>query len=89
MAEKDILAGPKDLTNRFVKACLEVQVSNNGDIFLTNRSDLPFIFMSSNQKEYLLPKSGTVNLPKQNENVWTIKNVLVDNNNYLTLTLEK
>ncbi len=89
VAEKDILAGPKDLTNRFVKACLEVQVSNNGDIFLTNRSDLPFIFMSSNQKEYLLPKSGTVNLPKQNENVWTIKNVLVDNNNYLTLTLEK
>ena len=80
LSDDDILAGPKELVEQFVDACLEI----NG-YTLTNLSEIPFIFENKELGTHSLEPLGSLTLPSAEE--WNITNVWIAKNEHLTLRL--
>jgi len=80
LSEDDVLAGPKELLDQFVNACLEI----NG-YTLTNLSEIPFIFENKELGTHSLEPLGSLTLPSAEE--WDVTNVWIDKNEHLTLLL--
>ncbi|MCF7833176.1 MAG: hypothetical protein K9N05_06345 [Candidatus Marinimicrobia bacterium] len=76
----DILAGPEELIDQFVNACLKID-----GYTLTNLSEIPYTFMNKDQGTYVLEPLGSLILP--NVDNWEITNVWVNKNENLQLQL--
>ncbi len=80
LSDDDILAGPKELVDEFVNACIQI----NG-YTLTNLSEIPYSFENKAGETYVLEPLSALTLP--NENEWKIVNVWIDKNEHLKLQL--
>jgi len=80
LSDDDILAGPKELVDKFIHACIQI----NG-YTLTNLSEIPFSFENNTGETYVLEPLGGLTMP--NEDEWNIKNVWINKNEHLKLLL--
>ncbi|MEA2078036.1 MAG: PHP domain-containing protein [Candidatus Marinimicrobia bacterium] len=86
LSEDDVLAGPEELLYQFVEACINIE-NVDGEIKVSNLSEIPFIFERSDLGEFTLGALGEVKLPGAGE--WVIMNTFVDKNNHLILKLSQ
>ena len=85
LSEDNILAGPEKLMAEFVMACLKAEKTLTG-IQLSNISEIPFTFVDTDKKTYLLKGLGNVELPRNGR--WEIANTFITQKDHLQLLLD-
>jgi len=86
LTHDNILAGPKELLEDFVRACLQIRPRGTRRNEIINLSDIPFIFTDERNKTHHLPEAGKLILPAGN-NVLVVGNAMTGKDAYLNLKL--
>jgi hypothetical protein len=86
LSEDDAMAGPEDLVRDFVLASLTIEPEEDDQIKIKNNSGIAYVFKKA-KEEFLLSAMGELVLPVSEDNVWTLKNVWIDQAEHLTIEL--
>jgi hypothetical protein len=82
----DILAGPAEITEAFVRACLQISPKAMQRTEIVNLSEIPFVLSDAKNRTHHLPAAGKLVL-RGRDNILTVKNVHIGKNEYLKLSL--